>query len=82
MSEFHPMPSRAFLTGATGFVGAAVARALLAQGCSVVTLVRPVQPANAASAMLVMLSGRVMLVRPVQPENALSPMLVTPPGMI
>lgn len=41
MSEFHPMPSRAFLTGATGFVGAAVARALLAQGCSVVTLVRP-----------------------------------------
>ena len=43
----------------------------------IVTLVKPVQPLNAANPMLVTLSGIVTLVRPVQLSNAKSPMLVT-----
>jgi len=42
-----------------------------------VTLVRPVQPENARSPMLVTASPIVTLVRPVQPENAYGSRLVT-----
>ena len=40
--------------------------------------VRPVQPENAESPMLVTLSGMTMLVRLLQPQNASSPMLDPP----
>ena len=39
--------------------------------------VRPVQPLNAQSPMLVTLLGMVTLVRPLQPKNAYPPMVVT-----
>ena len=42
-----------------------------------VTRFNPVQPKNAASPMVVTLSGIVMLVRLAQSKNAPSPMLVT-----
>ena len=42
-----------------------------------VTEVRPLQPENAPSPMLVTLVGMVTEVRPLQPKNASSPMLVT-----
>ena len=45
-------------------------------------LVRPEQPSNALSPMLVTDEGMVMLVKPVQSLNAKSPMLVTDEGMV
>ena len=48
----------------------------------IVTLVRPVQSANATSPMVVTELGMVMLVRPVQSLNAQLPISVTELGMV
>ena len=48
----------------------------------IVTLVRPLQPANADLPMLVTPFGIVTLVSPRQPENAQSPMIVTLSGIV
>ena len=48
---------------------------------STLMLVKPVQPKNARSPMLVTDEGMVMLVKPVL-ENARVPMLVTDEGMV
>ena len=55
-----------------GQAGAVIERLfqMLVTLSGIVTLVRPVQPENAAAPMLVTLSGIVTLVRLVQPENA------------
>ena len=47
-----------------------------------VMLVRPLQPPNALSPMVVTLLGIVILVRLVQPENALLPIVVTLAGIV
>ena len=47
-----------------------------------VTLVKPVQPKNAKSLMLVTLFGMLIFVKPLQPKNAEFPMFVTPSGIV